>query len=130
MNRSNWRGPARVVLASIFVLSLAAPAAADGVGRELGRGLALVGTNIFYMPGKILYAAGGGLSAGVAWIFSGGDGEVAGNIVDASVRGDYVVTADHLDGRERLEFIGRSPEQRVAERQASWDDPASVNEGF
>jgi hypothetical protein len=55
----------------------------------------------------VAYAAGGSIVAGLAYVLSGGDKDVAKPIFDASVRGDYVVTPQHMSGERDLEFVGR-----------------------
>ncbi|MDJ0785935.1 MAG: hypothetical protein QNK05_03965 [Myxococcota bacterium] len=123
------------LVAGLLVAGTAAPASA-GTAREVGRGLVVVGTNLLYMPTKLVYATGGALVSGVAWLFSGGDAEVAGPIAASSLRGDYVVTLDHLDRKDRLEFIGRTDAQRQAEERARWGEEqvstwdGSSQEGF
>lgn len=67
---------------------------------------------IFYSPAKLIYAGGGSLIAGLAWIFSGGDAAVARPVLTAALRGDYVVTPEHLRGQRPLEFVGRAPADR------------------
>jgi hypothetical protein len=47
--------------------------------------------------------------AGSAWALAGGDSSVASPILNAAVRGDYVITPDHLRGRQSIEFVGRDP---------------------
>ena len=49
--------------------------------------------------------------SGFTWVFSAGDMDVVEPVWDASMRGDYVITPDHLRGHKPLAFIGRSPEQ-------------------
>jgi hypothetical protein len=73
-----------------------------------GMGAAAGLTSVVYAPLKVAYAAGGSVVAGLAYVLSGGDREVAKPIFDASVRGDYVVTPEHMTGERELEFIGRS----------------------
>lgn len=99
-----------LITASFFVFTTV-PARAENVGSEYGIGLSCALGNLVYGPVKILYATGGALVSGFAWIFSAGDMEVVEPVWDASMRGDYVITPDHLRGRRSLEFIGRSPEQ-------------------
>ena len=129
-----------LVRATAFAVALAAlapapPAAADSAAREFGRGAVVGLAYLLYVPVKLIYATGGALVAGIAFAFSGGDSDVAGPIVDASLRGDYVVTPAHLDRRERLEFIGRPPRQhQAAEEARGWDaaapPPEVQEEGF
>ena len=84
-----------------------APGPSDGAEFAIGASCAL--TNLFYGPAKVFYALGGGLVATVAYAFSGGDMEVARPIVDAALRGDYVLTPDHFRGTRQWEFVGRPP---------------------
>jgi hypothetical protein len=111
----------------------AAPAAAQprNAGVEYGRGALCVLANLIYGPVKLLYATGGALVAGGAYVFSGGDRDVTGPIADASLRGTYAITPRHLTGAERIEFVGRSPSQRAAKERADGDwGGAPPDEGF
>jgi hypothetical protein len=111
--RASIRG---VTLALVLSLGLVAPAQAEpGAMSQFGTGALTVGANLLYMPCKLIYAMGGGLAAGIGYVFSGGDSDVVAPIVDASLRGDYVVTPENIRGKEPLQFIGRSPEQQRAE---------------
>lgn len=112
------------VAALAVVASLpAAPACAQGKtgttaedgGREgeAGLGVAAGLISVLYAPAKVLYAAGGGLVAGMAYVLSAGDQDVTEPILTPSLRGDYVVTPAHLRGERQLEFIGREPEARA-----------------
>lgn len=107
-------------LAGGFAVALAAfVAAGPAAGEELvspetketasqgGVGAAAGLSSVVYAPLKVAYAAGGSVVAGLAYVLSGGDKEVAKPIFDASVRGDYVVTPQHLRGERELEFVGR-----------------------
>ncbi|MDX1648829.1 MAG: hypothetical protein R3263_03145 [Myxococcota bacterium] len=127
MHGSTMRGRGLVVLGLAGVLLLAAPsgAQAQSAGREFGLGATCALGNLIYGPAKLLYASGGALIAGMAWAFSGGDREVAGPILDASVRGDYVIMPSHLQGRRELEFVGRRPDHERVRR----DDPYEVGDG-
>jgi len=78
----------------------------------IGAGSALV--SLVYAPLKICYAVGGLMVGGLAWMFSGGDGEVASIILTPSLRGDYVVTPRQLQGKEPIQFFGRKPEYDLA----------------
>jgi hypothetical protein len=108
--------------AAVAVLGLAvalgsAPASAqsaeknEDVGREgeAGLGVAAGLASIVYAPAKVLYAAGGGLVAGLAYVFSAGDKDITEPILTPALRGDYVVTPAHLRGEKQLDFIGREP---------------------
>lgn len=92
-----------------------APARAESLAREAGLGASAAFVNLIYGPAKLVYAALGGIVAGGAWLFSAGDREVAGPILTAALRGDYVVTPDHLGGAGWPEFVGRDPTNRTLE---------------
>lgn len=104
----------RLAAAALGLLLLLAPSASQARDREeepsaaytalTGIGATLC--TLVYTPLKVVYAAGGTVLSGIAWAWTLGDTEVAGPIVRRSVRGDYVVTPRHLEGRDRLEFVG------------------------
>ncbi len=77
-------------------------------------GLGSAGLTLLYFPVKLAYATTGLVVGGLAWAFSGGKTEVAAEVVRPAVRGDYVVTPDHLTGKSRLNFIGQPPAGRGA----------------
>ena len=104
---------------------VASPALADGPTDDLKTGASTVLANMVYMPAKVLYAAGGGLVAGAAYLFSAGDKAVAKPILDSAVGGDYVVEHDHLTGHKKLAFFGQSAEQQRAKREAAMGDVAA-----
>jgi len=123
---------AALTAALTFGLGLAnpVPAHADSAGREFGMGLATVCVNILYMPTKLVYATGGSIVGGLAWVFSGGDSDVSRPIIDASVRGDYLVVADHLRRQKELEFVGRSPAHERARDGDEWNVASPPAEGY
>lgn len=115
-----------VGLATVCALAVAAaPAAAQGrqdgtslsddqpsVAGQLGWGLAAVGTNLGYMPAKMIYALGGGLVGLLAWGVTAGNGDVAKGILNPSFGGTWAVTPEMLQGREPILFSGPSYEPR------------------
>jgi hypothetical protein len=113
--------------AAMFTFS-PAPANAESPGAEYGIGVGCAFANLVYGPVKVLYATGGAIVSGFAWLFSAGDTDVAKPIWDASMRGDYVIVPDQLRGRKQLEFIGRSPEQIRAMETPLQEEPHG--EGF
>ena len=113
--RALWLAP---LLAAALVLTPAAALADDMPAREAGVGAAAALSSLLYGPVKLCYAIGGSVIAGLAWAFSAGDAEVAKPILNAALRGDYVVTASHIQGERPLEFVGRSPDQRRMQLQA------------
>lgn len=100
-----------VALAMVMVAALALPAAARAedkrqAGRDAGIGLATVVANIFYMPAKVGYAAVGGLTGGLTYALTGGNLDAAEKVWVASAGGDYVLSPNHLQGHERIQFSG------------------------
>lgn len=77
------------------------------VSKESGLGAAAAISSLFYGPAKILYATGGVIIGGFAYVFTAGDTEVAKKVFTRSLRGDYVITPAILTGEDSLEFIGR-----------------------
>ena len=87
----------------------------DSTGIRIGAGLA----SLLYTPTKVAYAGLGVVVGGLGWIFSGGEGQVALDIMQPSFRGDYLIRPAHLRGTESIRFVGRKPasEQAVALQQ-------------
>ena len=69
-----------------------------------GAGAALC--TLVYAPLKVAYALGGTVISGLAWAWTLGDTDVSGPILRSAVRGDYVVSPAHLEGRRDLHFVG------------------------
>jgi hypothetical protein len=78
-----------------------------GTSKEGGIGASAALASLVYSPTKLVFALGGLVSTGLAWMFSGGDSEVASTVLTRSVRGSYVITPAIIRGDEELEFIGR-----------------------
>jgi hypothetical protein len=115
------RSGAALVLASAL---LAAPVRAEETesaeaetGIQIAAGLA----TLVYAPVKALYAVGGGVTAGMAYVVSAGDRDVTEPILTPSLRGDYIVRPEHLRGEKTLEFFGRPP--------AAEEEPPAVASG-
>ncbi|MEN8160020.1 MAG: hypothetical protein ABFS41_08120 [Myxococcota bacterium] len=84
-----------------------APVSASAVdAKEAGLGAACALTNLVYGPVKLIYAAFGGLTAGIGYALTAGDVDVARVILDTSVNGDYVIEPAHLRGEKTLAFVG------------------------
>jgi len=105
------RGFRAWALAAVMVGALSVPAAAFAedtrqAGRDAGVGLATVVANLFYIPAKVGYAAVGGLTGGLTYALTGGNLEAAEKVWVASGGGDYVLSPNHLQGREKIQFSG------------------------
>jgi hypothetical protein len=98
------------LLAALALLSTPLPGLADEPESAAYSGLTGVGAAIctlVYAPLKVAYALGGSVISGFAWAWTLGEKQVAGPILRSAVRGDYVVTPAHLEGRRDLHFVGR-----------------------
>ncbi len=96
-----------------LALALAAPAARAedrGVAADAGLGVGSAVINMVYGPVKVLYAALGSVTAGVAYLCTGFDGEIGKKILYRSVRGDYAITPEILTGEKVWSFVGADPE--------------------
>lgn len=95
------------------------PAAEPAAGEEFGWGVGSVLANLFYMPAKVTYAGLGLLTGGLGFVLSGGRADVANNIIYPSIKGNYVVTPNHLKGTDPLYFVGAPPEPTPSESYAA-----------
>lgn len=109
-------------LAAVLVLGMAPGSAmAENTAEEAGFGALAALSSLVYGPVKVVYALGGAVVGGFAWVFSAGDNDVAIPIWNRSVRGDYVVTPQNIRGEKPLEFIGRDPAPEYAAPPVSSD---------
>ncbi|MGH7930639.1 MAG: hypothetical protein ACREQV_22950 [Candidatus Binatia bacterium] len=83
--------------------------AEPGLGEEVGYGVGSALANLFYIPAKVTYAGLGLLTGGLGFVLSAGRADVANNIIYPSIRGNYVVTPNHLKGSEPISFVGAPP---------------------
>ena len=106
-----WLGALAIAMAPVSALANS-DSTGLGTAKEGGLGAAAALSSLIYGPVKIVYATGGTLIAGFAYVFSGGDGDVASTVLTRAVRGTYVITPETLQGQREIEFVGRSPEYR------------------
>jgi hypothetical protein len=103
------------LLAACLVISITTLSPADARAEEQsawvesGLGIGSVASTFLWGTAKTLFAVGGTLTGGLAYLFTGFNSRAARPIFQASLRGDYVVTPEHLRGRKPLSFIGRDP---------------------
>ena len=116
--------PALVIAAEALPDQSAQPAESSPT-EEAGYGAASGLVTLFYTPAKITYAGLGLIIGGLGYVFSGGNGEVANNIIYPAVRGNYVVTPKHIKGEEPLIFVGAPPEPQEPQ-QAKAPDPGII----
>jgi len=122
----------RMAIAALLAASLGAGAArandekAQPLDSDAGMGIAAGLASLVYTPAKVLYAIGGGVAAGLAYLASAGNQDVTEPILTPSVRGDYVVTPEHLRGQRPLEFFGREPAAHTTHARV---EPPAVSSG-
>lgn len=107
MRGGSSRRLAALVAALALLLLAPAAAAEDSTAYTAVTGVGASLATLVYAPFKLVYAAGGTVVSGLAWVFTLGDTSIAGPILRGAVTGDYVVTPAHLEGRRSLHFDGR-----------------------
>jgi len=122
----------RSALLSALILALAtAPTTAwaemgSDVPNEGGIGAVAALSTLIYGPVKLTYATLGLIVGGFAWGLSGGDQQVLESVVTPALRGDYVVTPEHIRMERSLEFYGRDPQNREVQQAAVAPPNAAV----
>jgi len=124
-------GIAASAIALALVLAASPVRAGDDaqpVDSDAGIGIAAGLATLVYTPAKVIYALGGGVAAGMAYIASAGNQDVTEPILTPSLRGDYIVTPEHLRGEKELEFFGREP--NASQRASAETPPVSSGDGL
>ena len=114
-----------VALVAVLAMSLAPSTALaeESATSEAGIGALSALSSLFYGPAKIVYAVTGTVIGGLAWGLSGGDSAVLSAVVSPAVRGDYVVTPEHIRMEKQVEFFGQEPTYRAESYTAIQQDP-------
>jgi hypothetical protein len=73
---------------------------------SLGLQIASGALSILYAPFKVVYAGLGGLVGGLVYGLTAGNERAAQSVWDASLRGTYWLTPEHLQGNEPVRFKG------------------------
>jgi hypothetical protein len=101
------------LIVGVLLLTLqSSPARAQDGASEAGIGAAAAISSLIYGPVKIAYSLLGVVFGGISWGLSGGDTEVLTAVVTPAIRGDYVITPNHIRGERSIEFIGRRSDYR------------------
>ncbi|MBA3968079.1 MAG: hypothetical protein H0X47_20355 [Nitrospirales bacterium] len=92
--------------------AVAAPVDAENSGTSddssLGLQIASGALSILYTPVKVVYAGMGGLFGGFVYLLTAGNEPAAQSVWDASLKGTYWLTPDHLQGNEPVRFKGEA----------------------
>jgi hypothetical protein len=121
-----------VALVALLAASLApgAALAEESATSEAGVGALSAVSSLIYGPAKILYALTGTLIGGMAWGLSGGDSQVLHAVVSPAVRGDYVVTPEHIRMEKQVEFFGQEPQYRETETYSAVPQDPVVGDSY
>jgi hypothetical protein len=84
-----------------------------------GLGVGAVLASLVYGPVKVVYATLGSITGGFAYLITGGRLDVPREIIQPAVRGDYVVTPEHLTFNQPLMFVGK---ERALDKSTSGDE--------
>lgn len=78
----------------------------QGTPSGVGMQVASVAATIVYFPFKSVYALGGGIVGGLAYLLSGGSEQTAKSIWIPSMYGTYFISPEHLTGERPVRFVG------------------------
>jgi hypothetical protein len=103
---------------AIAVVPVSRAAAAPRYVNEAGYGMAAIGTNLFYIPAKMLYGVGGGLVGALGYGLTVGNLEAAHNIWSPSLGGTWVLSQEMIAGEKPILFSGESYEPQGRQLEA------------
>ena len=78
---------------------------------KAGLGIASLLATIPYAAAKIGYALTGAVMGGLEYAYAGGKTKDVEAIWNSALGGTYILTPDHLQGREAIRFLGDTPEE-------------------
>lgn len=87
-------------------------AAEDNYLQEFGWGMAAIGTNLFYIPAKMLYAVGGGIVGTLGFGLTLGNLEAAHAIWSPTLGGTWILSPEMMRGKKPVLFSGETYEPR------------------
>ena len=101
----------KFIVISMIVLLLCAclisrEAQAHSSTSHLVTGAACFVATPVYGAFKLAFAGMGAIVGGLTWVFTGGDTRSAQRIWDASMKGTYIITPEHLQGKKDINFVG------------------------
>ncbi len=86
----------------------------QGTASGAGMGALSAVSTILYFPFKAVYAIGGGIVGGFAYVLTGFSEETAKDIWIPSMYGTYIITPEHLTGDQAIRFFGVAAESEGA----------------
>jgi hypothetical protein len=115
-----------VALVCTAVIGAPSPARAEdaperNIMMQYGLGVGSVLCSLVYGPTKVVYATLGSLTGGLAFLLTGGRTDVSREIIQPAIRGDYIVTPEHLTFNQPLEFVGHEGAlDKTASNDSDW----------
>ena len=91
-------------------------ARADSPGAEIGFSALAAVSNLFYTPAKVVVAGVGLVTGAFAGFLNGGDTRAAYAFWVPMAGGRYFLTADQMNGRVPVEFLGDDYADRPSRR--------------
>src|SRR5262245_50697380 len=125
LDRSVLRLLAVALLSASVVAAPMSARAEDAPERNImmqyGLGVGSVLCSLVYGPVKVVYATLGSVTGGMAWLLTGGRTDVPREIIQPAIRGDYIVTPEHLTFNQPLEFVGHEGAlDKTASNDSDW----------
>jgi hypothetical protein len=91
----------------------------EGTASGAGMQAASVVSTIVYFPFKAVYALGGAIVGGFAYILTGFQEQPARDIWVPSMYGTYLITPEHLTGERPVRFVGVAAEGEGAQAESA-----------
>ena len=107
-----------VAIAGAPIAARADEAPERNIMLHYGLGVGSVLCTLVYGPVKVVYATLGSITGGFAYLLTGGRLDVPREIIQPAIRGDYVVTPEHLTFNQPLMFVGK---ERALDKSSSED---------
>ena len=105
----------KTIVLALALIVFVAPGPVQAAERSalsvFGMGTAAAAATMLWGPAKVLFAVGGSAVAGLAWAITGGHSGTARRVIQSAVRGDYVVTPQHIAMEKPISFFGRDPQR-------------------
>lgn len=102
------RFPIVVLIVIIISCAVSVPSAWSQAPPDIQ--LASAAATILYFPFKAVFALGGGIAGGFAYVLSGFNEITAKRIWIPSMYGTYIITPEHLGCDRRVRFLGVADE--------------------
>ena len=106
MKKLNFTSLLLVILLLLKSFGFAEAASSSSTAGDFGYGFLSVLTTVGWAPIKLTYAVLGLTVGGLGYVLSGGNSDVAKNIIAPACKGTYVITPKILRGEEHFKPAG------------------------